>query len=66
MFKKPLFSDIAQRLERRYNVRIRFAGEHIASSLLTARFDGNVPLKDVLDMLCDIYGFSYRQEPGER
>ncbi len=65
VFKKAMFSDIAQKLERRYNVRIRFAGEHIANSLLTARFDENVPLKDVLDMLCDIYGFSYRQEPGK-
>ncbi|WP_346316161.1 FecR domain-containing protein [Chitinophaga sp. YIM B06452] len=65
VFKKAMFSDIAQKLERRYNVRIRFAGEHIANALLTARFDENVPLKDVLDMLCDIYGFSYRQEPGK-
>ncbi|MGN7720465.1 FecR family protein [Chitinophaga sp. 22620] len=65
VFKKAMFSDIARKLERRYNVRIRFAGEHIANALLTARFDENVPLKDVLDMLCDIYGFSYRQEPGK-
>ncbi|MBO9154743.1 FecR family protein [Chitinophaga sp. GCM10012297] len=65
VFKKAMFSTIAQKLERRYNVRIRFSGEHIAHALLTARFDGNVPLKDVLEMLCDIYGFNYRQEPGK-
>ena len=64
VFKKAPFRDIAQKLERRYNVRIRFASEHIAGSVLTARFDANVPFKNVLGMLCDIYGFSYRQEPG--
>ena len=65
VFRKAMFSHIAQKLERRYNARIGFAQEHIAKALLTARFDENVPLKDVLDMLCDIYGFSYRQEPGK-
>lgn len=65
VFKKAMFSTIAQKLERRYNVRIRFSGEHIANALLTARFDENVPLKDVLAMLCDIYGFNYRQETGK-
>ncbi|HEY0611014.1 MAG TPA: FecR domain-containing protein [Chitinophaga sp.] len=64
VFRNFTFGRIAQRLERSYNVRIRFAAEHIANSLLTARFDRNTPLKDILDMLCDIYGFSYRQEPG--
>lgn len=62
VFKKAMFSHIAQKLERRYNARIRFAEERIANSLLTARFDENVPLKDVLDMLCDIYGFSYKYD----
>lgn len=65
VFKKATFSSIARRLERRYNVQIRFAGDHIANALLTARFDENVPLKDLLRMLCDIYGFSYRQGPGK-
>ena len=65
VFKKALFRDIAQTLERRYNVRIRLANEHIANSLITARFDANVPFKNVLGMLCDIYGFSYRQVPGK-
>lgn len=65
VFKKAMFRDIAQKLERRYNVRISFAGTHIANALLTARFDENVPLKDVMDMLCDIYGFSYRQNAGK-
>lgn len=65
IFKKALFRDIAKTLERRYDVRIRFANEQIASSLLTARFDANVSFKNVLGMLCDIYGFKYRQEPGK-
>lgn len=65
VFRKAMFSHIAQKLERRYNARIGFAQEHIGKALLTARFDGNVALKDVLDMLCDIYGFSYRQGPGK-
>ncbi|SEW53769.1 FecR family protein [Chitinophaga arvensicola] len=65
IFKNARFRDIAQRLERRYDVRIRFASEPIANSVLTARFDANVPFKNVLGMLCDIYGFSYRQEPGK-
>jgi ferric-dicitrate binding protein FerR (iron transport regulator) len=65
IFKKALFRDIAQKLERRYEVRIRFASEQIANSLLTARFDANVPFKNVLGMLCDIYGCSYRQVPGK-
>lgn len=64
VFKNLTFGSIAQRLERAYNVRIRFAGEPIANALLTARFDRNTPLKDILDMLCDIYGFSYREEQG--
>jgi transmembrane sensor len=65
IFKKALFRDIAKTLERRYEVRIRFANEQIAGSLLTARFDANVSFKNVLGMLCDIYGFKYRQEPGK-
>lgn len=65
IFKKALFRDIAKTLERRYDVRIRFANEQIASSLLTARFDANVSFKNVLGMLCDIYGFKYRQEPDK-
>lgn len=65
IFKKARFREIAQKLERRYDVRIRFSNEQIANSLLTARFDANVPFKNVLGMLCDIYGFSYRQEPGK-
>jgi len=64
IFKKALFRDIAYKLERRYNVRIRFSSEQIANSLITARFDANVPFKNVLGMLCEIYGCSYRQEPG--
>jgi ferric-dicitrate binding protein FerR (iron transport regulator) len=64
VFRNLSFGNIAQRLERAYNVRIRFAEAHIANSLLTARFDRNTALKDILDMLCDIYGFSYRQDPG--
>jgi ferric-dicitrate binding protein FerR (iron transport regulator) len=64
VFRNLTFGSIAQRLERSYNVRIRFAEQPIANSLLTARFDRNTPLKDILDMLCDIYGFSYREVPG--
>lgn len=65
VFKKATFRDIGRQLERRYDVRVRFSSERIANSLLTARFDENVPLKEVLRMLCDIYGFSYRKEPGK-
>lgn len=64
VFRNLTFGSIAQRLERAYSVRIRFDREHIANALLTARFDRNTPLKDILDMLCDIYGFSYRQASG--
>jgi len=64
VFRNLTFGSIAQRLERAYNVRIRFAAKPIANALLTARFDRNTALKDILDMLCDIYGFSYRQSPG--
>jgi ferric-dicitrate binding protein FerR (iron transport regulator) len=65
VFRNLSFGKIAQRLERFYNVRIRFAEQHTANSLLTARFERNTALKDILDMLCDIYGFRYRQEPGK-
>jgi ferric-dicitrate binding protein FerR (iron transport regulator) len=64
VFRKASFRSIGQKLEHRYNVRIRFDAEPTANALLSARFDGNVPLKDILGMLCDIYGFSYRQGPG--
>jgi ferric-dicitrate binding protein FerR (iron transport regulator) len=64
VFRNLTFGNIAQRLERAYNVRIRFATPAIANSLLTARFDRNTALKDILKMLCDIYGFSYREASG--
>ena len=64
VFRNLTFGNIAQRLERAYNVRIRFATPAIANALLTARFDRNTALKDILKMLCDIYGFSYREAPG--
>ncbi len=64
VFRKTSFRSIGRKLEHRYNVQIRFDTAPTADALLTARFDSNVALKDILGMLCDIYGFSYRQEPG--
>ncbi|WP_298732555.1 FecR domain-containing protein [uncultured Chitinophaga sp.] len=64
VFRNLTFARIAQRLERAYNVRIRFATAPVANAMLTARFDRNTALKDILKMLCDIYGFSYREAPG--
>lgn len=64
VFKNASFRSIARRLERRYDVRIRFDGSRTANALLSARFGKEQSLKDILRMLCDIYGFNYRQEPG--
>ncbi|SDG23193.1 FecR family protein [Chitinophaga filiformis] len=64
VFKNASFESIARTLERRYKVHIRFDGQKTASALLSARFGKDEPIKDILRMLCDIYGFNYRQEPG--
>lgn len=64
VFKNASFRSIARKLERRYDVRIRFDGSRTANVLLSARFGKDQPLKDILRMLCDIYGFNYRQQPG--
>ncbi|GEP88740.1 FecR family protein [Chitinophaga terrae (ex Kim and Jung 2007)] len=62
IFKKQLFKDIAARLERRYNVHIEFDNEEVANGLLTASFDEQVALPEVLDMLCRVYRYSWRKE----
>jgi ferric-dicitrate binding protein FerR (iron transport regulator) len=64
VFKNASFRSIARKLERRFDVRIRFDGSRTANALLSARFDKDQSLKDILRMLCDIYGFNYRQETG--
>lgn len=64
VFKNASFESIARTLERRYKAHIRFDGQKTASALLSARFGKDEPIKDILRMLCDIYGFNYRQEPG--
>lgn len=64
VFKNASFRSIARKLERRYDVRIRFDGSRTSNALLSARFGKEQSLKDILRMLCDIYGFNYRQEPG--
>ncbi|TWV95073.1 FecR domain-containing protein [Chitinophaga pinensis] len=64
VFKNASFESIARTLERRYKAHISFDGQKTASALLSARFGKDEPLKDILRMLCDIYGFNYRQEPG--
>ncbi len=64
VFKNASFRSIGRKLERRYDVRIRFDGNRTASAQLSASFGREQPLKDILRMLCDIYGFNYRQQPG--
>lgn len=62
VFRKLSFGDIAEKLERRYKVRIRFENDAVAACLLTASFDRQVLLEDVLAMLCRIYGYSWRRD----
>lgn len=64
VFKNASFRSIARKLERRFDVRIRFDGSRTSNALLSARFGKDQSLKEILRMLCDIYGFNYRQEPG--
>lgn len=64
IFKNARFESIALTLERRYNVRIRFDGQKTSNVLLSARFGRDATIKDILRMLCDIYGFNFRQESG--
>jgi transmembrane sensor len=64
VFKNASFRSIARKLERRYDVRIRFDGSRTSNALLSARFGKDQSLKEILRMLCDIYGFNYRQDPG--
>jgi ferric-dicitrate binding protein FerR (iron transport regulator) len=64
VFRNASFQHIARKLERRYDVRIRFDGSRTANALLSARFGRDQPLEDILRMLCDIYGFNYRKENG--
>jgi hypothetical protein len=64
VFKNASFQSVGRKLERRYNVRIRFKGSHTANALLSGSFGRDQSLKDILRMLCDIHGFNYRQQPG--
>lgn len=64
IFKDMHFESISRTLERRYNVRIRFDKQNTAHAVLSAKFGREATLNDILRMLCDIYGFNYRQEPG--
>lgn len=66
VFKNARFRDIAPKLERRFNVRIRFDGDRTGNALLTGSFNREQSLNEILRMLCDICGFSYRQEKSSK
>lgn len=63
-FRTMSFEQIASRLERQYNVKILFANDSLKNCLLSARFDAKTPLKEVLNMLCQINGNTFTQEAG--
>ena len=64
VYKNTPFEEIAQRLERKFNVQISFTDARIGKCKLTAMFDEKVPLDDILKMLCKVNGTQYKKEKG--
>lgn len=56
IFKDEAFAEIGKRLERWYGVEIEFQRSGLEQCKLTASFDTNLPVHDVLKMLCKVSG----------
>ncbi|MFC3199127.1 FecR family protein [Parapedobacter deserti] len=55
------FGDLVARLERRYDVRIKFEREELAACPVSGRFQGTESLEEVLDFLCATRSASYHK-----
>lgn len=55
-FKNEKFIQIAAKLERWYNVKVKFSESGLGDCRLTASFDTDVPVENVLKMLCKVSG----------
>lgn len=62
LFINSSFKDIKQTLERRFNVIIEDKAGIPASKLYTAKFMKGETLNEILNVLEDVVGFSYRQQ----
>lgn len=62
LFINSSFKDIKQTLERRFNVIIEDKADIPASKLYTAKFMKGETLNEILNVLEEVVGFSYRQQ----
>ncbi len=62
-FNAMRLEDIASILERRYNVKINFAGPKLRDFVYSASFGNTVKLNDVLMMLCSVNRIEYKYSP---
>lgn len=62
LFFNSSFKDIKQTLERRYNITIEDKAAIPASKLYTAKFMKGESLEEILNVLEDVVGFSYRMQ----
>ncbi len=61
-FSEQPLQEIIRRLANAYQVDIRLTDTALADYRLTARFDADEPLKDILATLASAAGFRYRQD----
>ena len=61
-FRGETFEEIAQVLERRFNVSIAFRNESLKNCITIATFSGTETLENILEALCTIRGTGYYYE----
>ena len=61
-FREQPLQEIIRRIENAYQVDIRLTDTTLADYRLTARFDADEPLTDILATLASAAGFRYRQD----
>lgn len=64
IFENATFETIAVNLSKRYDVNIQFNDETLKQCPVTASFTGTEPLKEVLDVICQVRNATYTIENG--
>ena len=64
IFENVTFETIAVNLGKRYDVNIQFSNESLKQCPVTASFTGTEPLKEVLDVICQVRNATYTIENG--
>jgi transmembrane sensor len=60
-FDNMAFGELTKRLQRRYDVQIKFVNEDLANCPVSGRFVGTESLEEVLDILCTTRNATYKE-----